>query len=349
MSEIENKRLDFPVTRTPLKDLDVADIAAVRAWLLAHTEHRVRNEGRLTPKFRYLHATQQEVFDVGEPALGEEKLHAIFLRHLGQRPGVLRRFRESELLIEVDGSHRRAAVVMELDPDGVVDGWWVAWRLMGEREGRVGVFHGDWVIAEGVGATTFPEAVADWFPRGEIVHSEMSETPTEPPMPEILMGVAPLTQPIAQDPAVVLGVVGQLTDGEIARTGLTCLQVIAFRGLTVEQFLVRGRFLLDVDDLIRTIAAQGDTDAIAVILPGVMKLDGLDTRAIIAIAEVRDGRRAQRAMPVKIKPDGTLDAPRFWVVPVPAAAAGKGWLGVTPTLEISLFPMAPKGREMAEG
>jgi hypothetical protein len=125
--------------------------------------------------------------------------------------------------------------------------------------------------------------------------------------------------------------------------------VLVFRELMVEQFLIRGRLLLDVDDLIRAISAQGETDAIAIILPGVMKLDGLDTRAIIAVAEVRDGRRAQRAMPVTVKPDGTLDAPRFWVVPVPAAESGKGWIGVPPTQEISLFPMPPKGREMAEG
>lgn len=349
MAEIENKRLNFPVTRTTLTGVDVADIAAVRTWLVALTEHRVRQEGRLVPKFRYLHEKVEEVFEVGEPALGEERHHPLFLRHLGQRPGVVRRFRESELLVEVGGSHRRAAVLMELDPPGVADGWWVAWRLMGEREGRVGVFHGEWVIAEGVGRLTFPEAIADWFPLGEVVKSEMQETPTEPPMPEIMMGLAPLTQPVAQDPVVVLGVLGQLTDGDIARTGLSCLQVIVFRGLTAEQFLVHGRLLLDVDDLIRAIAAQGDADAIAVIVPGVMNLDGLDTRAIIAVAEVRDGRRAQRAMPVKVKPDGTLEVSRVWVMPVPAADPGKGWLGVAPTQEISLFPMPAKGMEMGEG
>ena len=349
MPEIENKRLNFPVTRTPLTDVDATDIAAVRTWLLDFTEHRVRNEGRLTPKFRYLHAKQQEVFEVGEPELGEERHHAIFLRHLGQRPGVVRRFREGELLVEVDGAHRRAVVLMELDPNGLTDAWWVAWRLMGEREGRVGVFHGDWVTVEGLGALMFPEACADWFPRGEVVTSEMSETPTELPMPEILMAVAGMLKPIAQDPLVALEVIGHLTDADIVKNGLNGIQVIAFRGLSVEQFLIRGRSLLDVDDLIRAIAQQGDTDAIAVIVPGIMNLDGLDTRAIIELAEVRDGRRAQRAMPVKLKPDGTLDNPRFWTVMVPAAELGEGWIGVPPTQEISLFPMPAKGQEMAEG
>ena len=163
------------------------------------------------------------------------------------------------------------------------------------------------------------------------------------------MAVAGMIKPIAQDPLVALEVVGHLTDADIVRNGLNGIQVIAFRGLSVEQFLIRGRSLLDVDDLIRAIAQQGDTDAIAVIVPGIMNLDGLDTRAIIELAEVRDGRRAQRAMPVKLKPDGTLDNPRFWTVMVPAAELGEGWIGVPPTQEISLFPMPAKGQEMAEG
>ncbi len=347
--EIEERKLNFPVVRTPLQGVDVEDIASVRAWLLQLTEHRVRNVGRLLPRFRYLHAGLEEVFDVGEPDLGEEHHHAIFHRYLGQRPGVVRRFREGELRVEVDGSYRRAIVVMELDADDKPDAWWLAWRLIGEREGRVGVFYDEWVIAEGTGKAAFPEACADWFPRGEVVRSEMSEKPTELPMPEILVGLAPLVRPVPQDPMVVLQVVGQLTDAEIAQTGLHGIQVIAFRGLTVEQFIVRGRFQFDVDDFIRTVAQQGDNiDAIALIMVGVMQLDGLDTRAIIAVAEVQDGRRARRAMPLRFGPNGSIEPPRFWASEMPQAEPGNGWLGVAPTQDISLFPMPPKGQDMAE-
>ena len=234
--------------------------------------------------------------------------------------------------------------------DDKPDAWWLAWRLIGEREGRVGVFYDEWVIAEGTGKEAFPEACADWFPRGEVVRSDMSEKPTELPMPEILVGLAPLARPVPQDPMVVLQVVGQLTDAEIAHTGLQGIQVIAFRGLTVEQFIVRGRFLFDVDDFMRTVAQQGDNiDAIALIMVGVMQLDGLDTRAIIAVAEVQDGRRARRAMPLRFGPNGSIEPPRFWASEMPPAEPGKGWLGVAPTQDISLFPMPPKGQEMAEG
>lgn len=347
---IEQRKLDFPLTRSPLQGVDVADRKAVRDWLLKMTEQRVRHEGSLKPRFRYLTVDKDEALDVGEPEIGDEPFHTMFFHQLGGRPEIRRRFREGELRVKVGESHRRAAVLLEHVPVDGVDHWWLAWRLMGEREGKVGVFHGEWVITEGVGTDTVPEPFREWLHRaGEVTHSELTETPTEIPPADVLFGTAPLPAPVPQDPVQVVEIVGQLTDAEIARTGLQGLQVIAFRGLTSEQYIVRGQLGCPVDDLIRHIALQGEIDAIALLFPGVVNLDGVDTRSLITIAEVKDGRRGQRVVPIKWRQDGSIEASRVWTRQMPTPEPAHRWIGVKPETEVDMFPMPLAGRATPEG
>lgn len=347
---IEHRKVDFPVTRYPLVGIDVADVAAVREWLLKMTELRIRHEGTLKPRFRYLTGDKEEALDVGEPEPGDEPFHTIFFHQFGGRPEVRRRFREGELRVEVGDAHRRAAVLLEHVPIGDVDHWWLAWRLMGEREGKVGVFHSEWVVAEGVGTETIPEPFREWLHRvGEVTHAELTETPTQIPPSDVLFGTAPLPAPVPQDPVKVAEIVGQLTDAEIARTGIQGLQVLAFRGLVAEQFIIRGKLGCPVDDVIRNIALQGDIDAIALLFPGVVKLDGVDTRALVTIAEVKDGRRGQRVVPLKWRQDGSIEAPRAWMREMPDPEPAQRWIGVKPETEIEMYPMALDGGQTPEG
>lgn len=346
----EQRKFDFPLTRSALQGVDVADTAAVRDWLLKLTEVRVRNEGSLKSRFRYLTVDKEEAIDAGEPDPGEEAFLTLFFHQLGARPEIRRRFREGELRVEVGDSHRRAAVLLEHVPVDGVDHWWLAWRLIGEREGRVGVFHGEWVLAEGVGTDTIPEPFREWLHRaGEVTHSELTETPTQIPPADVLFGTAALPAPVPQEPVKVAEIVGQLTDAEIARSGIQGLQVLAFRGLVAEQFIIRGQLGCPVDDVIRNIALQGDIDAIALLFPGVVNLDGVDTRALVTIAEVKDGRRGQRVVPIKLRPDGTIEAPRAWMRPMPTPEPAQRWIGVKPETEIDMFPMAPAGGPTPEG
>lgn len=347
---VEKRKLDFPLTRTPLQGVDVADVAAVREWLLKMTEMRIRHEGSLKPRFRYLTADKDEAIDAGDPEPGEEPFHTMFFRQLGDRPEVRRRFREGELRVEVGDSHRRAAVLLEHAPDGEIDNWWLAWRLMGEREGKVGVFHGEWVLAEGTGTDALPEPFREWLHRaGEVTHSELTETPTEIPSPEVLFATAILAEPVPQDPVKVVEIIGKLTDADIARTGLQGVLVMAFRGVTSERFIVTGRLACPMDDLIRSIALQGEIDAIGLTFPGVVKLDGVDTRSIVTIAEVKDGRRGQRVVPIKWRPDGSIEAPRAWTRAMPMPEPAQRWIGVKPETEIDMFPMPAEGVMTPEG
>lgn len=348
---VESRRLDFPLVRSPLTEVDPEDVAGVRAWILSATEFRVRQEGRLKPRFRFLTGDKEEVLDVGEPEPGDEAFHTLFFHQLGARPEIRRRFREGELRVEVGDSLRRAAVLLEHRPDGGVDHWWLAWRLMGEREGNVGVFHGEWVRSEGIGSDTLPEPFREWLHRaGEVTHSDLTETPTQIPPGDCLFGTSPLPSPVPQDPMKVVEIVGRLTDRVIARSGLKGIQVLAFRGLVAEQFILRGQLGCPVDDVIRNIALMGDVlDAVACLLPGVVSVDGVDTRALITIAEVQDGRRAQRLVPIKWRPDGSIDAPRAWMRALPTPEPERRWIGVKPETEIEMFSMAPEGGPVAEG
>ena len=52
---------------------------------------------------------------------------------------------------------------------------------------------------------------------------------------------------------------------------------------------------------------MGPVEAVALVIASVANVDGVDTRAIVAVAE-RDGKRAQRVMPLKFGPDGKVEA-----------------------------------------
>lgn len=166
-------------------------------------------------------------------------------------------------------------------------------------------------------------------PVGEVTHSELTETPTEIPSPEVLFATATLAAPVPQDPVKVAEIIGQLTDADIARTGLQGVLIMAVRGVTSERFMVSGHLACPVDDVIRTIALQGEIDAIALIFPGVANVDGVDTRALVTLVEVKDGRRGQRVVPIAWRPDGRIEAPCAWTraMPMtePAQRAVGGW------------------------
>lgn len=93
MPNIEQRKPDFPLTRSPLQGVDVADTVAVRDWLLKMTELRIRHEGSLKPRFRYLTVDREEALDVGDPEVGDEPVHTMFFHQLGGRPEIRRRFR----------------------------------------------------------------------------------------------------------------------------------------------------------------------------------------------------------------------------------------------------------------
>lgn len=125
--------------------------------------------------------------------------------------------------------------------------------------------------------------------------------------------------------------------------------MIAFRGLTSEQFIVRGQLGCPVDDLIRNIALQGEIDAIALLFPGVVNVDGVDTRSLITIAEVKDGRRGQRVVPIKWRQDGSIEASRVWTRQMPTPEPAQRWIGVQPETEVDMFPAPVAGRAPPEG
>lgn len=343
----ERRRFEVEVTRRPLSALDSADDEAVRAFLLACAEEQIRHTGGAAAGFRFFTADTHEWAETGAPDPGDERFHATCFRQLGQRPGVVRRVREGEARVAIAGSHRRAAVVLEWQPPG--DAWWLAWRLIGEREGQVGVFFGDWVVSQGTGVETLPEPFREWLEGEPVESARVSHRPGELNPGELLFGATRMAAPAPDDPVAVLDLMAPLANREILENGLRGLQVFAFEGVVAEHYLFLGRLDGTLDDVVRNVASRGNPDAVVVVFAGVAAVGGEDRRSVMAVVELRDGRRAHRVIPVVWDAAGNVHLPRAWTRPLPPAEPGDRWLGVPPALRFDLSPLPLAGGPIAEG
>lgn len=343
----ERRRFEVEVTRRPLPALDPDDDDAVRAFLLGCAEEQVRQTGGAATGFRFFTADTHEWAETGSPDPGDERFHATCFRQLGQRPGVLRRVREGEARVVIAGRHRRAVGVLEWQPSG--DAWWLAWRLMGEREGQVGVFFGDWAVSEGCGADALPEAFREWLQGEPVESARVSHRPGALNLGELLFGATRMGSPAPDDPVAVLDLMAPLANREVLENGLRGLQVFAFEGVVAEHYLFLGRLDSTLDDVVRNVACRGSPDAIVVVFAGVAAVGGEDRRSVMAVVELQDGRRAHRVIPVAWDAAGNVQLPRAYTRALPPAEPDDRWIGVEPAVRFDLTPLPLPGAPVAEG
>lgn len=342
----ERRRFEVEVTRAPLGGIDPNDDESVRSLLLSRMEEQVRQTGGAAFGFRYLSADTDEWAEAGEPEPGDERFHATCFRQLGERPGVLRRVREGEARVKDGRGLRRVAVVLEWTPGA--DGWWLACRRIGEREGQVGVFFGDWVVAEGKGLASLPQPFREWLEGDRVESATLSRRPGEINPGELLFGAVRMTAPVPEDPVAVLDVMAPLANREIVENGLRGLQVFAFEGLTAEHYLFQGHLGGTLEDVVRNVSARGNPEAVVVVFAGVANVDGEDRRAVMAVVELRDGRRAHRVIPVTWDAAGRPQLTRAYTRALPTAEPADRWIGVAPVNPFELSPLPFAGPPAGE-
>lgn len=325
---------------------DVHDKTALRGWALTNAESEVGMTGRLRSTLVYALEGQSEHMPIDKAEdLGKEALIAALFRDLARRDGVLRAFRQGERHIELDGRYRRAATVLELD---LANGsWWLAWRLFGTGEAAVGVFHGEWVEAEGATLEELDEPFREWLDAGTAT-TEMKGQSLEPgPGEDIRCAAAPWP---ALPPDVV-GVGTQLAQAffpEFLQRPLDCQIIFACREGTIERWELRGRLALTIDDFARGIAAQAPTLAMAHLTPSVIELGGVTRRCYRMLVE-RAGHVGQFVLPLNIL-DGKITGGELKYRDEGPVPAGGQWIGVPPEREVTLMAAGPvDGRDLPEG
>jgi len=332
--------IEFGLEQRPLTDLDLSDTAAVRDWIKFHAERRISQFGTQHATVRFLSAGLQETGDLqalveaGQP---ETALAAIF-RQLAARPGVIRRFREGEVLVKDElGMPRRAVGVLEHLPGADGDSWWVAYRFVVSGDGGVGVLVGNWIEREGAGLEALGKPFRDWLDAGDQEALAYRLTPgSRPPKPgDFTVSIATWDTSALGDAVAVADLIGQHTDGEILARGLDHHIVFVVLDGAVERWDLHGPPPCSLDDLIRNITAVADYWAVGLLQPDTVVLEGVERKAVSIYVEMA-GRRAKRVLPVTFMPDGTLKGLGVALSDEGAVPAGEGWIGVEPSVDLNL-------------
>lgn len=94
--------------------------------------------------------------------------------------------------------------------------WWTALRRVGTNQVAVGVFHGDWVEAEGEGIDALDEPLREWVDTTGIELGEARQelTPKER-VPELWIGGHTLNQDPPTDAEGYADVVGSIVDKDL--------------------------------------------------------------------------------------------------------------------------------------
>lgn len=325
---------------------DVRDVPALRAWARTNAENEVAMTGRLRPALVYTMeaAFEHMPLDKAED-IGNERLIAALFLNLARRDGILRAFRQGERRVEADGRGRRAAAILEYD---LADGrWWLAWRLVGTGEASVGVFHGDWIEREGTTLDELDEPFREWLDAGTATIETKGQSVTPGPGEDIRCATTPWPL-LPPDPAGVGVQIAQAFIPEFLQRHLDYLLVFVCRDGCLDRWDLRGKLSLPLDDLIRGIAAQAPAEAIALLSPAVIEIDGVTRRCYRLLVE-RAGRIGQLVLPLDIK-DGKIQGGEMKFRDEGPVPPGGHWIGVAPAREMNLTVLGPvNGSEMPEG
>ncbi len=330
--------------RRPLHG-NIRDVAALRAWARANANSEVAMTGRLRSTFVYALEGQSEHIPVDKAEdIGKETILAALFRDLGRRGGVVRAFRQGERFVDVDGRNRRAAAIVEADLS--TGGWWLAWRLFGTGEASVGVFHGDWQERQGATLDELDEPFREWLDAGTATTETKGQSIT-PGDEDIRCATIPWPS-LPPDPAGVGVQIAQAFFPEFLQRPLDYLIIFACREGSLERWELRGKLGVTIDDLARGIAAQGPTEAMALLTPSVIELGGVTRRCYRMLVE-RSGRLGQLMMPLEIA-DGKITGGQLKYRDEGPVPPGGQWIGVAPERKVNLTVSGPvDGGELPEG
>ncbi len=302
--------------------------------------------GRLRPALVFAREGSCEQLSLEKAEeIGNERLIAALFMDLARREGVVRAFRQGERRVEVDGRGRRALGVLEYEVES--GKWWLAFRLIGTGEASVGVFHGEWKESEGEGLEALDEDFREWLDAGTATIETRREELTASAGEDIRCATAPWGE-LPPDVLSVAIHLAQTFFPELLQQPLNYLLVLVYRPGSLDRWELRGKLSLPIDDMIRGIAAQGPTEAVALVTPNVVELGGVNQRCYRLLVE-RGGHVGELILPLSTK-DGALQGGEMKYRDAGPVPAGGMWIGVKPEREVNLTAMGPvDGGEIPEG
>jgi hypothetical protein len=343
MPEIQ---LSFTMEREPFKGVDVNDASAMRDVARAVAEESFHVRGKLAPVIRSYGADFVEIVPLGKIVdLGEESQLAAIFRSLAERPGVVRRFREGDLVFKVDDVSRRAIGVFE-HLGG--ERWWVAWRMVGVGPAEIGTMLGDWTEATGEGLDGLPEPFHEWFDIGTVELGPLHTGPIKPVEDDVRMYPLELAKDFQMWPnaETFAEMLGRSLEAEVLRQGIAYLLFFSYAGKQGYRWEFRTKVPVSPDDIARGIAKQARPHALAWCWIGIAKVDGVDHRAFFVLGQIGD-RQARRVAPIHLQP-GRPPSMKPALVQVREHAGQNGWLGVEPADGFELYMLGWHGLPQGE-
>lgn len=340
-------QISFTMEREPFAGTDVHDAAAMQALVQAFAELQFHLRGQLPPVLRCYGAAFVELVSLDKIVdLGEEAQLAAVFRSLAERPGVVRRFREGDLVFRVDDTSRRAIGVLE-HLGG--ERWWVTWRMVGVGRGEIGVMLGEWTEAAGEGLEGLPEPFQEWFDIGTVELGPLKSGPLNPTADDVRM--YPLELPaefqLWPNAEAFADALGRSMEPEVLSKGIGCLLFFSYRGREGCRWEFHTKVPVGPDDVARGIARQVKPDALACCWLGIAKVDGVDHRAFFVLTQIGD-RQARRITAIDLQP-GRPPVMKLALMHVREKVGANGWFGVEAADGFEMFMLGPRGLPQAEG
>jgi hypothetical protein len=320
--------------RSPFHAADLLPEEELREWAMERADEDVLGISALPRRIRLFGGRFHEVVALPQPlAPSVAPGTGATLRALWSRPGVERRLVEG-WFGSVDA--RGTAWILEPADDG---SWWLAMRTFERRPGMIGMWTSAWSQRTGRGLHELSASLRGVMesPPGERAIEVGS--PKEPEPPEIGMFGGTL-QPQEEVPATAEAVADRIGREWEAKLPLgetpEGVRVTVFRGREWETWVLDGVLPMGLDDMVRAIAARGETPtSLAVVRMGVIPMEGDVYRALLTDGEAQ-GRRWTRAFLIRMAPDGTITGHRI-AVRKHGEVGDDGWIGVPPVTDMSLF------------
>lgn len=333
----EKRRFQIRVQREPLSEIEGGDAEGIRGLILERSSREVVLTGACAPRLYFAYDALLEEAPLPDEIDPESApLWASTFVELASRDGVRQSFRVGELHeSREDGPRRRVLAVLHLaNPSART--WSLHWHHFGTGKASVGVPHGTWQRLEGQGADALPRWARRWLDTGRAEVEQISER-TEPSGQgsDLRMAIAEFPHELPLDGCAIARWIGDQVDEELLGEPPFLFLAFAFRPGTVERWEIRGRFTCSLDDLMRSIAQQGETLAMALIHPCIVEMeDGERLRGIATVVH-RAGHKARRVLPLAQRGDSVVPMDPLFQGEEPLPE-GTGWIGVPPSQDIGL-------------
>lgn len=350
MSDSVGLRIDLQ--RHPFHEVPVDDVGGLRAHVQEQMEGRHVLFDKVPSCARFFGDGLEEILLLdGLVEVGHEALLVRLLLGVGERDGIVRLFREGEVLVRSDaGGLRRAVGVLELTPQG--DGpprWWLTWRLIGTGADGIGQWIGGWETVEGGpdDLAQVPEGFDEWVDVGTAKLEQMTLGEEQARPQSMTGGLCAYTGPAPVDLEHAARILAPQSIPEVIRGGMAATHVFVLSEGQLETYRFETSPLSQLDTIRNLVGrADGTVHAVAVANLTALRTDDGVRRGLGLVVE-HDRKRLLLFSNLQPGPDGKPElASQAQGYPQGAVEEADAWIGVPPseTIEFGLdWMQAPGG------